>query len=393
MDWVSYVPSCSAPPACAAAQAGQCNLQNACSAEPPLFDLLTQPRATPLSLCSRASQDADIERSVAGLKCLGAVLASPALLGLCSGEPRLEDVGVDPGDLPRELLAACKELGLEQLAMDGSIRPQATYQGPVTLLKEAFVATESRGSTSVLLAALDNTSMIHGVARPMLAVLAIGDAELVIMRRGTGVERRLETAFSLDELRRLNRREGALTAQLTREDTGESIDPSQVSPLDMIETESIVRCVSLLEEDIILLCSASVFASLGTEGLLEICNEVLYGRQPGQPGFSPAMTQAGLIEELAESLVFAAQARAVPEWLSRRAAGDASVVVAEAVSWNRAKRGASAAHQSTPFDDPEMWQCSADCGSPGRDKGFFTQESPEHYIFYDGDPAASTKSL
>merc|ERR1719272_440421 len=57
------------------------------------------------------------------------------------------------------------------------------YKGPISLLKEAYEETESFGSTTVLLAALDNSTRIHGKLHPMIAVLSIGDCELLMLRR------------------------------------------------------------------------------------------------------------------------------------------------------------------------------------------------------------------
>merc|ERR1711862_977197 len=70
------------------------------------------------------------------------------------------------------------------------------YKGPISLLKEAYEETESLGSTTVLLAALDNSTRIHGKLHPMLAVVSIGACQLLMLRRTTGRQGLLQSVFS-----------------------------------------------------------------------------------------------------------------------------------------------------------------------------------------------------
>ena len=62
-------------------------------------------------------------------------------------------------------------------------------------LKEAYEGTESLGSTTVLLAVLDNSTRIHGKLHPMVAVLTIGDCELLMLRRLHGRASPLQAVF------------------------------------------------------------------------------------------------------------------------------------------------------------------------------------------------------
>merc|ERR1740138_232415 len=84
---------------------------------------------------------------------------------------------------------------MTQLVPDGPTNPQDRYRGPISLLKEAYEATESKGSTTVLLGALDNSTKIHGKLHPMIAVLSIGDCELLMLRRTHGRQSDLQAVF------------------------------------------------------------------------------------------------------------------------------------------------------------------------------------------------------
>lgn len=164
----------------------------------------------------------------------------------------------------------------------------------------------------------------------MLAVLGIGDCELLLLRSNSE-QGCLEVVFSLDDVRRSGGIGDRVRTRLTREDPSErEVDESftSISPFDVIESESIVRCVSVREGDIVVLSSGAVFESLQREGVEEICNEVLCGKYQDN-ATSPQQS----LDDLAEGLVFVAQSRTIPEWLSRKAASDTSVVVARVTDW------------------------------------------------------------
>merc|ERR1719326_1278473 len=115
------------------------------------------------------------------------------LVGVADGVSTLEDkLGVDGSELPTELLQTCKDIAMSQLL---AATPDDSYCGPISLLKEAYEATESLGSTTVLLAILDNSSLVHGQLHPMIAVLTIGDCELLLLRRTDGEQSPLKIVF------------------------------------------------------------------------------------------------------------------------------------------------------------------------------------------------------
>merc|ERR1719215_977904 len=103
---------------------------------------------------------------------------------------------MDASELPIELLKTCEELAMSQLIPGQErVSPQDAYRGPVSLLKEAYEATESLGSTTVLLGILDNSTRIHGKLHPMVAILTIGDCELLMLRRLNGRQSDFQAVF------------------------------------------------------------------------------------------------------------------------------------------------------------------------------------------------------
>merc|ERR1719162_1645356 len=162
---------------------------------------------------------------------------------------------------------------MTQLMPDTPQSPADQYCGPISLLTEAFEATESLGSTTVLLAALDNSTKIHGKLHPMIAVLSIGDCELLLLRRIQGRQSPLEAVFHT-EMQRIDQNVQT-PLQLARVDERIDEEFDEAIALEVIEKGSAVHCVSAYEGDILLLGSDGVFDNLFLDELVEICNEVL----------------------------------------------------------------------------------------------------------------------
>lgn len=72
---------------------------------------------------------------------------------------------------------------MHQLVPGAQLSGADTYLGPVPMLRRAFEATESLGSLTVVLAVMDNSTRIHGELHPMIAVITVGDCELLVLRR------------------------------------------------------------------------------------------------------------------------------------------------------------------------------------------------------------------
>jgi len=293
----------------------------------------------PLCFSARAYQKTHPGKMRFGHKDADATLASPMLLGVADGVSQLEEFGMDASELPNELLRSCESLGMSQLIPDRPVNPQDSYCGPVSLLKEAYEETESLGSTTVLLAILDNSTKIHGKIHPMVAVLTIGDCELLMLRRLQGRQSHLQAVFHTEK----QRIDGNVQTPLQLARVDDRVDPEfdEELALEVIERGSAVHCVSAYEGDIIVLGSDGVFDNLFLDEVVDICNEALVPPRPGT--FMP--TQPALLSQIAKRIVDASHAKTsvgkgglLPETPIGRGgkSDDTAVVVGEVVEWTKA---------------------------------------------------------
>jgi serine/threonine protein phosphatase PrpC len=222
------------------------------------------------------------------------------LLAVADGVSQIEDFGIDPSELPHELLQACNELALDQLFPEMLERDSHhdPYLGPIPMMRRAFEATESLGSTTVLLAILDNSSKIHGKLHPMIAVMSIGDCEILILRRVAGAQSRLEAVFHTE----MQRIDGNAQAPLQVARVDERVDPDfdERITYDVIERGSAVHCMSAYEGDIIVQGSDGLFDNLFIDEIVDFCNEYFHPPRPGQR-FIPE--QQSVLDQLARRIV------------------------------------------------------------------------------------------
>mmetsp|Transcript_7965 Transcript_7965/g.16692 ORF Transcript_7965/g.16692 Transcript_7965/m.16692 type:complete len:414 (-) Transcript_7965:119-1360(-) len=294
----------------------------------------------PLCFNARAYQQTHPAKVRMGYKDADATLTSPMLLGVCDGVSQLEEFNMDPSLLPNELLRTCEELAMMQLMPDMPVSPQDAYRGPISLLKEAYEETESYGSTTVLLAALDNGTRIHGKLHPMIAVLSIGDCELLMLRRTNGRHEELEAVFHT-EMQRIDYNVQT-PLQLARVDGRIDEDFDESIALEVIEKGSAVHCVSAYEGDILVLGSDGVFDNLFLDEIVEICNEIL---QPSKTGaFAPMLPS--MLSQVAQRIVKESHGKSdakggqfVDTPIGKGGkVDDTSVVVAEIVEWTDAHK-------------------------------------------------------
>lgn len=316
----------------------------------------------PLCFSARSCQKPHPGKMQGGHKDADATLASPMLLGVADGVSQLEDFGMDASALPVELLKVCEELAMSQLVPSGNrIKPQDEYKGPVSLLKEAYEQTESLGSTTVLLAVLDNSSLIHGKLHPMVAVLTIGDCELLMLRRLHGRRSELKAVFHTE----MQRIDGHVQTPLQLARVDDRVDPEfdENLALEVIERGSAVHCVSAYEGDIIVLGSDGVFDNLFLDEIQQICNDILPPSEDG--AFVP--TQPTLLSQVARRIVEASHAkskvgkqRELPNTPIGRGGkmDDTSVVVGEIVEWTDAHSEVWAQVRRN-----RRWQNFVSCGS------------------------------
>lgn len=297
-------------------------------------------KGKPLCFQAEAYQKPHPAKLKMGYKDADATLTSPMLLGVCDGVSQLEEYGMDPSELPHELLNACQELAMSQLMPEGPTNPADQYRGPISLLTEAYEATEALGSTTVLLAALDNSTKIHGKLHPMVAVLSIGDCELLMLRRTNGRQSDLEAVFHTE----MQRIDGHVQTplQLARVDERIDEDFDEEIALEVIRKGSAVHCVSAYEGDILVLGSDGVFDNLFLDEVCEIANQHL--SISGSYGSNYAPVSQSALKQVAKAIVAKAHSKSTddPGIAPDTPIGkggkvdDTSCVVAEVVEWTKA---------------------------------------------------------
>jgi protein phosphatase PTC7 len=212
------------------------------------------------------------------------------LVAVADGVSQIEDFGIDASELPNELLNAVEELALSQL-LPGQETDE--YCGPITMMKDAYEATESLGSTTVLTAIMDNSTKIHGKLHPMIAVCSVGDCEILILRHGQ--DGHLQPVFHTEMQRIGGNAQQPL--QIARVD--DSVDPEfdEDIALEVIEHGSAVHCISAYEGDIVVAGSDGVFDNLFIDEIVSICDSML----PNEGKVRPI--SGHLLEEIAHCLV------------------------------------------------------------------------------------------
>ncbi|CAK0883242.1 unnamed protein product [Prorocentrum cordatum] len=289
-----------------------------------------------LCFSAQAYQKQHPDKTRKGIRDADVTLGSPMILGVADGVSQIEDFGIDASLLPKDLLRHCQDLGAAQLTPGHKAGPQDKYRGPIPLLKDAFEATEDTlGSTTATLALLDNSTKIHGRPHPMIAVITVGDCQLLVLRRTQGRGSRLASVFQTE----MQRIDGHAQTPLQIARINAKIDPGFHDDItvEVIEKGSAVHCVSAYEGDIIVMGTDGVFDNLFCHEVTEICNRVL---QPNMKGNVPTP----ILRSLGQQIVAAAHAKTVrgslgvlPDTPIGRGGkvDDTAVVVAEVVEWTK----------------------------------------------------------
>jgi len=279
-----------------------------------------------------------------GYKDADCCCVSPMLVGVCDGVSQLEEFGMDPSELPRDLMRACEELAMNQLVPDE--KGIDVYRGPVNLLSDAYSATDSLGSTTVLTCALDNMSKIHGKVHSMIAVLSIGDCELLLLRRNPNRHSRrdLEAIFHT-EMQRIDGH-AQTPLQVARVDERIDADFDDDIALEVIREGSAVHCLTAHEGDVVVLGSDGVFDNMFIHEIVHLVNSAI----PPPPINAPfTATPSHILRALCEKIIYAAHEKSGPDGKSRSSStpigaggkvDDTSVIVAQVVEWTEAHRKA-----------------------------------------------------
>merc|ERR1719454_1518928 len=188
------------------------------------------------------------------------------------------------------------------------VSPEDSYDGPVSLMKAAYESTESLGSTTVLLGILDNSTRIHGKLHPMVAVLTIGDCELLILRRLNGRQSALEAVFHT-EMQRIGGH-AQQPIQIARID--ERVDPDfdEDCAVEVIERGSAVHYVSAYEGDILVMGSDGVFDNLFLDEIVDIVNQELRPQSYHPRGYVP--TDPAILRRVSQRIVMESHGKTSP---------------------------------------------------------------------------------
>ena len=255
----------------------------------------------PLMFNGNAYQKTHPQKAVAGHRDADATVVSPMLLGCADGVSQIEEFGIDASKLPRELLDACEELAMNLLVPDQAGKISGAYEGPIPLVKEAFNHTRSLGSTTVCLSVLDNSTRIHGKLHPMMAILSIGDCELMVLRQRFTPHRglRYETAFNTE----MQRIDGNCQCplQVCRVDDRIDANFDERTTIEVIERGSAVHMVSVYEGDLVIIGSDGVFDNLFKDEVVQLVNRMI--PRPNLPGEKFRPLDQRLLGEVARQIV------------------------------------------------------------------------------------------
>lgn len=299
-------------------------------------------KGKPLCFNARSYQRTHPGKQVHGHKDADATLTSPMLLGVADGVSQIEEFGIDASKLPKELLKACEQLAMSSLMPNSAVKDvnEDEYAGPINLVSAAYESTSSLGSTTLLLTILDNSTQIHGKVHPMVAVISIGDCELVIMRRKKGRQAPYEAIFQTE----MQRIRGHAQSPLQIARVGDDVDPNfdEEVALEVIEKGSAVHCVSAKEGDLLVLGSDGVFDNLFLPEIVTTCNLMI--PQPSESGPYEHADPA-LLEAIARRIVEQSHAKSqvnqngdyppAPVGQGGKI-DDTSCVVAEVITWTEA---------------------------------------------------------
>lgn len=343
----------------------------------------------PLCFNAKAYQKTHPQKAAKGAKDADATLCSPMLVGIADGVSQIEEFGIDASELPNELLNAVEELAVAQL-LPGQETEE--YCGPISLVRDAYESTECLGSTTLLTAAMDNSTRIHGKLHPMIAVCSIGDCEIIILRRGS--DKRLQVVFHTE----MQRIDGNAQSPLQLARVDESVDPDfdESIALEVIERGSAVHCVSAFEGDIVVLGSDGVFDNLFIDEILYFCEQML---PPTPMGMKFQPVDRRILGSISQRLVAESHAKTQPgpNGFKQTPIGkggkidDTSCVVAQVVEWTDAHGEAWSKVRSD-----RMWNnfftCGGNMGSCKRDRNAPEIEPDHRQRNYPAKPDANSFS-
>mmetsp|Transcript_132818 Transcript_132818/g.283787 ORF Transcript_132818/g.283787 Transcript_132818/m.283787 type:complete len:507 (-) Transcript_132818:294-1814(-) len=122
---------------------------------------------------------------------------SPAMVGICDGVSEVQSLGLRPDAFPREYLRRFRE-NLEARGItggasghDGALAADGSWV--IEAMEEAFVATESEGASTALIAVLEDGSRF--------VIANLGDCCLLLLRPDPSEPQRMTIAYKTEPLR------------------------------------------------------------------------------------------------------------------------------------------------------------------------------------------------
>jgi serine/threonine protein phosphatase PrpC len=201
----------------------------------------------------------------------------------------------------------------------------------------------------------------------MIAVLSIGDCELLMLRRTEGRQSDLEAVFHT-EMQRIDYNVQT-PLQLARVDGRIDEDFDESIAFEVIEKGSAVHCVSAYEGDILVLGSDGVFDNLFLDEIVEVCNEILRPSKSNEFNKSNEFKPMppSMLSQVAQRIVRESHAKSEPQYgqfidtpIGKGGkVDDTSVVVAEIVEWTEAHREIWSQVRRN-----RKWKNAFSCGAP-----------------------------
>ncbi|CAK9050711.1 Putative 1-aminocyclopropane-1-carboxylate deaminase [Durusdinium trenchii] len=160
------------------------------------------------------------------------------------------------------------------------------------------------------LSVLDNSTMIHGKLHPMMAIISIGDCELMVLRQSF-VQNRLRyvTVFNTE----MQRIDGNCQCPLQVCRVDERIDAAfdEQMSIEVIERGSAVHMVSVYEGDLVIIGSDGVFDNLFKDEVVQLVNRMIPTPSMTGEKFQPLDRQ--LLGEVARCIVEACHTKTKAE--------------------------------------------------------------------------------
>lgn len=236
-----------------------------------------------------------------------AVEESPSLLGVCDGVSEVQKMGIRPDEFPRELLLRCRE-ALETRQNEsppGSPRNSGGWPGSddgtwlMHLLEEAYMQTESQGSCTALLTAIEDCNR--------LVVSQLGDCMLLLLRPTPSQPQKLQVVFRTEPLRydenkpyQVARLEGVSEERVQAVIQRARIDTIPAHHGDIVVMGSDGLFDNLHEEDIVRLVESHCIAASTRGGAAGPGAPSPWGRRDGSLAAVPTVDQ---LEAAADTLV------------------------------------------------------------------------------------------